>query len=73
MIIPYPPHLMKISSMNLHQLKIVQFAFYACRHFTQEEDTSYVVGKSYAVDAFMHPFMITMVTRLKRNVPFAEV
>ena len=28
--------------------------------------------KLYAVDVFMHPFMIIMVTRLKRNVPFAE-
>ena len=64
---------MKISSMNLHNQKIVQFAFYACRHFTQVGDTKHVVGKLYAVDAFMHPFMITMVTRLKRNVLFAEV
>ena len=34
---------------------------------------SNVVGKLYAVGAFMHPFMIIMVTRSKRNAPFAEL
>ena len=65
--------MMMIYSNSLHHLKIVQSAFYACRDFTQVGDISRVAEKTFAVDVSMHPFMIIMVIRLKRNAPFAEV
>ena len=63
----------RIYSNSLHDERIAPSASYVCQHWTRGGDTNHAVAKRYAVDVFMHPFMITMVTRFKKKAPFAEL
>ena len=67
------PCLTKLSSSNLDERKIVPSVSYDCHHLMRGVLIKHAVGKSYALDVYMHPFMIIMVTQLRRNVPFVEM
>jgi len=64
---------MKSYSNNHRQQKIVRFVLYVYLQRVRGVDINHVVEREYAVDVFLHLFMITKGMKLlRRLVPFAE-